>query len=40
MIIKCKSVGADAWGSKPKIELIMDLIDRYTNKEAVAAPAH
>ena len=29
MIIKCKSVGADHWGSKPKIELMMDLIDRF-----------
>lgn len=28
MITKCKSVGADDWGSKPKIELIFDLIDR------------
>ncbi|MBT6769152.1 MAG: response regulator, partial [Opitutales bacterium] len=29
MILKCKSVGADDWGSKPKIELVMDLIDRF-----------
>ena len=28
MIAKCQSVGADDWGSKPKIELIIDLIDR------------
>lgn len=37
MIAKCKSVGADAWGSKPKIDLIMNLIDRYADKEAIAA---
>lgn len=29
MILKCKSVGADDWASKPKIELIINLIDRF-----------
>ena len=37
MILKCKSVGADDWGSKPKIELVMDLIDRFVgDKDEVA----
>jgi len=28
MIGKCRSVGADDWGSKPKVSLIVDVIDR------------
>jgi len=29
MIEKCRSVGADHWGSKPKIDLIVDIIDKF-----------
>lgn len=28
MIHKCKSVGANGWGSKPKVNLIVDIVDR------------
>ena len=37
MIEKCKSVGADDWGSKPKIELVIDLIDRFVASKEPAA---
>lgn len=38
MIAKCKSVVAADWGSKPKIELIMDLIGRFvSDKEAATS---
>jgi len=29
MIEKCRSVGADHWGSKPKVDLIVDIIDKF-----------
>lgn len=32
MIQKCKSVGANGWGSKPKVDLIVDIIDRLIIK--------
>ncbi|MCH6256204.1 chemotaxis protein [Puniceicoccaceae bacterium K14] len=32
MIIKCKSVGANGWGSKPQVDLIVDIIDRLIVK--------
>jgi len=28
MVAKCRSVGADHWGSKPQVDLIVDIIDR------------
>ncbi len=28
MIAKCKAVGANGWGTKPKVNLIVDIIDR------------
>ena len=28
MILKCKAVGANAWGTKPKVSLIVQIIDR------------
>ncbi len=28
MVAKCKSVGANGWGSKPKVDLVVEIIDR------------
>ena len=28
MVRKCKAVGANGWGSKPKVNLIVQIIDR------------
>lgn len=32
MIEKCKSVGANGWGSKPKVDMIVEIIDRLIVK--------
>ena len=29
MIEKCRSVGADQWGTKPQVDLIVDIIDKF-----------
>lgn len=35
MIERCKAVGADDWGAKPRIEIVVDMIERLVSKRVL-----